>query len=376
VKEGQPLSSPSPGTAVQRAQRLRLARTSWACASYLGLILIVLAYVHIGVVSGERATEYIAMVILSSLAIIGLIVSGTNLRLHDPSMTTAQVIVPMLPSLYIMYFITDSHARTVFLFMAVVQPLFGAFALDFRRLLLLAVFAVLSYAALVAVLAVRHQEVLGDLRIEALVVAGFAMALGLSAYVGSVIGGLRRRLRQRNLGLEELAARNPLTRLPNRRSIMARLASEGGRSERLGPAQSPLCVCMLDVDHFKRINDTYGHQVGDAVLRRIGECLRETLRPGDFAGRFGGEEFLLILPLTSLEGACRAAERVREAVAGSPMPKLPDTKRVTVSIGVAAHESGSDPEATLLRADKALYRAKRDGRNQVASALAAESPRG
>ena len=128
----------------------------------------------------------------------------------------------------------------------------------------------------------------------------------------------------------------------------------------------PLCIAIMDIDHFKRVNDTFGHPTGDAVLVRVGRLVRGNLRPTDFAARIGGEEFALIFPQTSLPGAIRAAERLREAIASAPFEydghPLP---QVTVSLGLAALEQTANSQQLLARADEALYRAKRSGRNRT-----------
>jgi diguanylate cyclase (GGDEF)-like protein len=131
-------------------------------------------------------------------------------------------------------------------------------------------------------------------------------------------------------------------------------------------ASEPLCIAIMDVDHFKRVNDSFGHPAGDAVLVRIGQLVRGNLRPTDFAARIGGEEFALIFPQTSLPGAIRAAERLREAIAsgsfdheGRPLPQ------VTVSLGLVALERAADSRQLLAAADEALYRAKQSGRNRT-----------
>jgi len=154
-----------------------------------------------------------------------------------------------------------------------------------------------------------------------------------------------------------------LTGLFNRRYFMELAEAELIRSERY---DRPLSVFMLDVDHFKKINDTHGHNAGDAVLRRLGEIMQNALREVDIIGRMGGEEFAILLPETTLENAAMVAERLREKIslqAISLSGGLP--LHITVSIGVAAL-SGKDLNIdTLLSfADEALYEAKRE-RNQV-----------
>jgi diguanylate cyclase (GGDEF)-like protein len=131
----------------------------------------------------------------------------------------------------------------------------------------------------------------------------------------------------------------------------------------------PLTVALVDVDHFKRINDQFGHQTGDIVLCELARTMRSRLRPTDFIGRFGGEEFLLVFPRTSLAGAAIAAERLREAVRVTVLKMREGTQIpcATVSIGLAEMQSGQDVQRLLQVADTALYRAKHNGRNRVES---------
>jgi len=163
---------------------------------------------------------------------------------------------------------------------------------------------------------------------------------------------------------EQLANTDALTGVPNRRQLMSRLEEELARSSRTG---KPLACALLDVDHFKRVNDTLGHQVGDEVLVALTRIVREVVRSYDLLGRFGGEEFLLLLPETDLEKAAELAERVRQAMqerlAATAGATLLDP--VTVSLGVTAQRPGDTLESIIKRADDALYRAKQNGRNRV-----------
>ncbi len=131
-------------------------------------------------------------------------------------------------------------------------------------------------------------------------------------------------------------------------------------------ASDPLAIAVLDVDHFKRVNDRFGHPAGDSVLAEVAVLLREKVRPTDLIARFGGEEFVVIFPQTPMWGALRAAERVREAIAAAPMQHegvaLP---AVTVSLGVSALGTLADPRKLLAEADQALYQAKSMGRNRT-----------
>jgi diguanylate cyclase (GGDEF)-like protein len=156
---------------------------------------------------------------------------------------------------------------------------------------------------------------------------------------------------------------DPLTAVWNRSGISDVLRREMERSVR---SQQPLSVCMLDLDHFKRINDTYHHQAGDKVLKDVCLRVREAVRSYDALGRYGGEEFLLVFPETNLEQARSQAERVRKAVGNTPFEVRPGVEEtVTVSIGVAQLGAEEKAEGAIARADTALYQAKENGRNRV-----------
>ena len=165
---------------------------------------------------------------------------------------------------------------------------------------------------------------------------------------------------------EFLAATDPLTGCLNRRSLLDRLEGEFERARRYGLA---LSVLMVDIDHFKQVNDTHGHLVGDEVLRNVGALLRQELRNVDVIARYGGEEFIAVLPETPFDGARVLADRIRAAIAARPFKSDEGEFTVTASIGVTAlnKDEMQTPEDVLARVDEALYRAKNSGRNQVCS---------
>lgn len=168
--------------------------------------------------------------------------------------------------------------------------------------------------------------------------------------------------KQREAALETLATTDSLTGLPNRRSFIARLEAAIAEARHLPPGEG--AVLMLDLDHFKRVNDTWGHAVGDDVLRYVAGLIRQGLRRKDVPGRLGGEEFAVLLPGTTLENARQLAERLRERFEGSPADTPVGAVPVTVSIGIAPLD-GQDADRVLERADEALYAAKSAGRNRV-----------
>jgi len=182
------------------------------------------------------------------------------------------------------------------------------------------------------------------------------------------IKALQDELKKSNERLKELSNTDPLTNLFNRRYLTKALNSELLRAERTGDC---LSLIILDIDHFKKVNDTYGHQNGDLVLSVIAAEAQTHLRCYDIAARYGGEEFVLVLPGTSLTGGMEVAERLREEIEAlafaSPMDKL----SLTISLGVAHFPSPlvDDMESLIRQADEALYRAKQKGRNRVEAML-------
>jgi diguanylate cyclase len=159
---------------------------------------------------------------------------------------------------------------------------------------------------------------------------------------------------------------DPLTGLPNRAAWSERLVIEHVRSQQVNTG---LLLAILDLDHFKSINDTYGHQAGDKVLKIIANVLRKGLRGDDFIARFGGEEFALLMPGSDLAGGTRLLERLRAAVEQCPFHFKGERVTITMSAGVAVFKPGENASQVLKRADQALYRAKEAGRNQIEPAL-------
>ncbi len=201
------------------------------------------------------------------------------------------------------------------------------------------------------VLHLAHQDALDEATLQLARTADEQIALSLA-----------------NLGLQETlrnqSVRDGLTGLHNRRYLEEALERELGRAAR---SERPLALILIDVDHFKRFNDNFGHETGDAVLRAIAEMLGSNLRKADIACRYGGEEFVLIMPEADLENAVSKAQSLREAAKALDVRhEREEIGPITLSLGVAAFPAlGSDGEALLKVADEALYRAKREGRDRV-----------
>jgi diguanylate cyclase (GGDEF)-like protein len=177
------------------------------------------------------------------------------------------------------------------------------------------------------------------------------------------LAAINETLRQKNFELHEISIRDSLTGLYNRKHLMETLDKEVSRSQRHNHSFSFLVV---DIDHFKEYNDTYGHLAGDEVLRRLASVFTESIRSSDYAARYGGEEFIILLPETGIEQGVEAAERIRTMVAEEAFGGEGESIKVTISVGVSSYpEDGEDAESVIRNADAALYEAKELGRNRV-----------
>jgi diguanylate cyclase (GGDEF)-like protein len=196
--------------------------------------------------------------------------------------------------------------------------------------------------------------------------------LALKAQVARLSDELaRRQLERTELNqviheLTELSLRDPLTGLFNRRGLEERLVEEFARARRYG---APLSLIMIDIDHFKRVNDTHGHAVGDIAIGHVAKLLIKGRRASDISARYGGEELVLLLPHTPLEGAMSLAERLRYQIEQTPYRAGEAQDHLTASLGVAMYDRAMrEPMELLEAADRALYRSKREGRNRVSLA--------
>jgi len=211
------------------------------------------------------------------------------------------------------------------------------------------------------------EHVLGELEALQLVILAVIL-LTLAVEALAIFRPMINRIILYTGEIVRLATIDPLTELLNRRGFFDRCAVELLRARRYN---RPLCLLMLDADHFKQINDSNGHDGGDAALRRLGDAIRQVIRAGDVAGRLGGEEFGILLPETELPGAMIMAERLRETIANLPVIFRGDNIKLTVSIGIApVVPAAGGIEKAVHDADALLYEAKRNGRNRIAAAAA------
>jgi diguanylate cyclase (GGDEF)-like protein len=298
-----------------------------------------------------------------------LVRSGASLRLSsEPSLTLPQMVFAIV-SITWSYAITGP-ARGAVISIMILVIMFGMFILQPRQARALALLAIVLLGATMLWRALTVPERYAP-RQELIHFVFAALVLGSTSTLAIRLGRLRARLAaQKNeladaLALNrELATRDALTGLLNRRAMVELLAREHPRIER---GQGPLAVALLDIDWFKRINDGFGHGAGDEVLRRFATTVKAQLRAADALARWGGEEFLLLMPGTSVDDARTVLDRLRAAVAEGGFEQIAPGLQVTFSAGLVAMQEGESQDAAIDRADRALYRAKQGGRNRVES---------
>ena len=345
-------------------QALRMRRYLMAAATSVLVCLILILFALLQLVPWRGALHGSLAVAVCVVVFYLAFRTGFNLRFSDPSLTTQMATAAIVVLAYIMYH--AGPARPAFIVFYLVAMLFGVLRLSGTRLMLLALVALAAHGTMLALLLAHNPQL--D---RAAVFSEFAVlfvVLPWFAVIGGYVNRLRVRLAESHRSLkaaferiEELAIRDELTGMYNRRFLMECLARERSRAERLN---APLCVCLIDIDRFKAINDTLGHAAGDAVLRGLAKVASAALRTIDIIGRFGGEEFLVVLPGTPLAGAAAAAERLRAGVEGARFAMVGE-RQVTATFGVAEYARGEEITALLARADRALYAGKARGRNQV-----------
>lgn len=311
---------------------------------------------------------------LSTVVLLGfyLVFRGNyNLRFHDPSLTVAQMLVAIALVLFTQVY--AGQARGAYLMALSIIMVFGSFKLHTRQLVGISLLTILCYGLTLPL--IRQVEGAAfDVGVEVVLWCSFSLCLPFIALLGGSISALRKRLVVSNGQLQEalrqvteLASHDELTGLYNRRYLLEMLSHEKNRTDRGGGS---FCVCLLDLDHFKQVNDRFGHQVGDQVLQGFAGAVAPVLRSTDFFARYGGEEFLLFLPQTSLQMAQHCIQRIQVALIAASYPGLPDDLHITASIGVAQYCPHESIALLIERADKALYQAKANGRNRMELALA------
>jgi diguanylate cyclase (GGDEF)-like protein len=290
-----------------------------------------------------------------------------NVLSPDPSLTAPQILTSIAVVLYAMYY-TSSAARDVLALAFIMSAFFGVFRFEVRQFVIVALLTSVGYLFLIVVL-LRNRPETVDLDLELVRIAALAVVLFWFSAVGGYVSRLRQHLANSRTQVEEAlktvraqAETDELTGTRSRRSLVEVMHRESANAARTG---STFCVCIADIDDFKRINDDFGHQAGDEVLRRIARSAEDGMRITDYLGRYGGDEWLLILIASRLDGARVRAEQVRSRVEALRFNDVDPGIRTTLSIGIAEYRAGEEVAETLRRADRALYEAKEAGKNRI-----------
>jgi diguanylate cyclase len=304
-----------------------------------------------------------------------LIRTGYSERWQDPSMTLVQITYAIAANA--VAYVLAGEGRGVVPSILAVILIFSMFGLTVRQTIFATIFALFSFGVaevyIVFDTQMQHswvQEVANFIMILVVLGGGFFLTYRLQY--------LRQRLRTQKNELEialkrinEIALFDELTGLNNRRSMNEMLNQESRRNRRGGPA---FAIALLDIDHFKRVNDRYGHGAGDVALKSFAETAQQAVRESDLLCRWGGEEFLVMLPeTTEYEAIYTCLNRVRECIAALSISYEGEQFSFTVSIGFSLHKVDEKIEHTIDRADQALYKAKQTGRNRVIADLEIET---
>jgi diguanylate cyclase (GGDEF)-like protein len=351
------------------AERHRVGQVLLALGLYVAFAIVRQVEVALGLMNAGASNLLTAVNLSVAVFFYGLVRSGLSRRMSaDPSLTLPQVAFGVCSATWT-YAITGP-ARGVMVCIMVLVILFGMFRLSARQSI---ASAGAAFVMLAVVMAWRSSQMPGsyDPRVELVNLVCAAIVVSASTLLSIRLGRLRARLTAQKVELEralelnrQLAACDALTGLPNRRAMTSLLAREplGGRR-----IAEPMALAVLDIDWFKQINDTYGHHIGDGVLQRFAELARMELRAEDVLARWGGEEFLMIMPGTRRDHAHSAVDRMRLRIAEGGFERLATGLRVSFSAGITECR-GDEPYANAIeRADQALYQAKKAGRNRIQS---------
>lgn len=332
-------------------QRMRFRRYLIAATTSLALIPLLAVCVLDGILALAPFVVATSGILVGVLFFYALFRSGLNLRAKDPSLTVPMMLFSATVVTYSLYHV--GPARPILMMIYPVVMFFGVFRLNTRALLMVCTFILGSYALVVGLLTQQGSGLLQP-RLEFLQATVLTGVLVWFSFMGGYVNDLRVRLKHSEY--------DELTRCYTRRRIMKLLAHEQTRCDR---GAGPMSILLVDIDQFKEFNDRLGHDAGDRVLQSFAQVARGELRAIDFLGRYGGDEFLLVLAQTPIEGARECAERIRRQ-SELAKPGCPEGEcQMKVSIGVAQYLTGESLEDTVRRADAALYRAKGAGRNRV-----------
>ncbi len=351
-------------------QALRMLRHLAAVLSMLAFTLLSIFFYHNDLFSIDKKTFIGILVFFWTGVFIHTIIirSGLNKKYSDPSLTIPQMVWGTFFLLTITYLLNEWRGLILMAYFGMLS--FGFFKLKFREFLSVSLLAILGYALIILYIFIYEPERI-HIKLELAQLLAFTCTIAVMLYTGSAIHRLRERTKKQYVALQEaleinkkLATTDDLTGLYNRRYFMEKLAQQKALSER---NDSDFVLCFCDLDHFKHINDTFGHQCGDIVLQKFADILTASIREIDYAARFGGEEFVCLLVNTDIENAKKVTERIRDSFENYNFSDVAPQLFATVSIGIANFKEFNTLQETMVSADHRMYRAKHLGRNRVVS---------
>ncbi len=350
------------------AQRLRLRQTSLAMA--LMILCVPMLHYAVEVGHGEHGRllwAWTAGSLSGMVLIYAAIRSGWSRRFADPSLTSLQIGFAIVAGA-LGYAQAGPLRGAVFPVLTLIL-MFGMFQLRAFSAYALSLFALALFGGVMGVMAVRRpadyppEVEFGHFLVLACMLPAVGVLTARLSRIRRRLSSQREELARALAQLQAIATRDELTGLPNRRQMQALMDQELLRALR---HRHRFCIAVVDLDHFKHINDTHGHAAGDAVLRAFAQAGQAALRATDVLARWGGEEFLVLLPDTEMAMAIVGMERLRQHIAAQPIDAGDGVStQISVSIGLTEHRAGETLAQTLERADQLLYRAKRQGRDRT-----------
>jgi diguanylate cyclase (GGDEF)-like protein len=349
---------------------LTLSRHLAALTAALLYTMIYIYLYHGGYtrLSGDDLFYMLFIFWVGNLLFTTLLITGLNKYFRDRSLSVLQLIWATVFAMLGIYFLNDMRDIILMFYFAMLS--FGFFRFKAYQFVICAVIAIVGYLLVIFVLSINEPLRITYNR-EILRFFAFTLTSTMIVYSGISISRMREELKRKNIDLEKavelntiLATTDDLTGLYTRRHFMEVLAQQKAISERDG---KDFVVCFADLDFFKHVNDAFGHHTGDLVLKQFADIVRKSIREVDYAARFGGEEFVLLLVNTDIEQSISVAERIRQTLDEFNFNDIAPALNVTVSIGMSNYKEFNSLQETLMSADNRMYAAKEQGRNLVVS---------
>lgn len=347
-------------------QQLRIKRSLLSALVFVVCIGLIAYASSIGMMDPREGTWLASCIAVSCTGFYLVLRSGLNLRFREPALTLPQILAALTWICGAYGTTNEAHGGTLMLY-ALVQ-VFGVFNMDVRSARIASIYAVVAMGATMAYKTLTAPD-LYPARVEWVYFVFVATIMPTIAQLATQLSTMRQRLKAQKSDLEtalarirELATRDELTGLINRRQMIQVLAEHALRMKRQA---NGFAVAVIDLDFFKRVNDSHGHAVGDEVLRGFAQEARRVLRETDVIARWGGEEFLLVMVETPPGHPSMGLERLRETLRGLQISSSVPELRISFSAGLTLYRPGEAVDAAIERADRALYEAKAGGRDRT-----------